>query len=176
MNIKTGANYKLELRKITQNYIKQLHEMKNELEKIIKEIPEEIKKDKTKYSFFYEITLNEINEIFGLFELGARKRKFLEVINTRFNFTDKEKEILISIYDGLSINDLKKKYINSKKTIHTHLQNILIKIENDIILNNMLKEADAEIKDYYKNCGGDNEKYKLTKPYETIKRFVNIHF
>lgn len=163
--ISTGAKYKIYLRNITQEYLSNLKYIKNELE---------TKKEYT--SDFDKLlcakTLKEINEILSAFNLMMQEHIFkqkLDEIPFQTHFTQKEKEILFAIYCNLTIEDISKELVISANTVKTHLRHILYKIQSDILLNDALRDYNAEIVDNI----DEYPIYKLKSPYNTIKKFVH---
>lgn len=159
-----STDYKLFLNNITKNYMNDLKLLKTMLEKAI------LNANIDNFCL-YQSTLNETNEIIDSFTKMYKRYKAKQGMML-IQPTRQEYEIMCLIYENKTIAEIQEELCISTNTVNTHLKHILEKIQDDEMFNHTFKNDSSEIIENNKK----KNVYKLKKPYETIKKFVNIDF
>jgi len=177
---KLGADYRIDVRHLTEKYIFRLEKIKSSIEK-------ELSKD-GKNNFNTEQLNCVLKEAANILALLTKKELSFGKLNLISTFcsilTKREKEIVwLFVFDELNTDEIAKKLVLSPRTVENHFANILLSIQKNKMLSHILADNQGEIKrsqDIIKRVFSivheDKTSKEIIKGFFAYKKGVEVRF
>lgn len=167
MKNKRGTDLRIKIKKLKDKFINDLSELENEIVQSYENAP---KDDKFNINQLY-IAIREVDaikQIICSFDIVKEKKAVACSIITGI-FTEKETEIFKLLIKGHTAQYIADKLFISKRTVETHFKNMLIKISENKMFADIIKNS-KQFKEF-ENKNGDAI---LRKPEKLLKFLYEI--